>query len=69
MLIMYLYIIKGSWSIFSSASVGYYYDWMGFVDMTTGISLLFAYYNVYNFNIFGVIMIIKGLFCLFSLVF
>ena len=39
-------ISKGVWSIFSSFALGYYFDWMGAVDLIAGISLILINFNV-----------------------
>jgi len=63
---MYTYLIKGAWSIFSSGSLGYYYDWMGVIDMMSGINLIFIYYKIPSFNLMGFLMIIKASYSLLS---
>ena len=54
-----LMIIKGIYSLLTSISAGYYFDWMGLIDFITGILL---YFNL--FNVFGLITILKGLYSL-----
>ncbi len=55
----YFMMVKGIYSLLTSISSGYYFDWMGAIDLITGILL---YFDV--FNVFGLITILKGLYSL-----
>jgi len=58
------FILKGIWSIISSVGSGYYADWMGAVDLLTGIGLYLVLNGITNgiFKIVGIAMILKGLY-------
>jgi len=57
-------LIKGVWSLMSSFSAGYYFDWMGAVDTITGICLLLTNYNLVFgfFSIIGMAQVMKGIY-------
>jgi hypothetical protein len=59
-------ITKGSWSIFSSAGVGHYFDLMGWLDIVAGIILILIRMGM-AFDFFytiGICLLIKGIYSL-----
>jgi len=63
--------LKGLFSIFSSLGAGYWFDWMGFVDILTAIALLLFSFGVPAtfFTTIAWIIIFKGIYCLIRSVF
>jgi hypothetical protein len=61
-----IYICKGSCSILASIGVGYWLDWMGAIDLLSGISLALLYYGfaVGFISYLGIAMTIKGFYSL-----
>ena len=61
-------IAKGLWSTFSSALFGFFFDWMGWIDTLSGISLILISngYSIFLFKIFGFGIIVKGILSVFS---
>jgi hypothetical protein len=59
-------LFKGIFSLLSSIGIGYYFDWMGIIDMITGIMLLLLMWGFYfNFiQTIGIVASLKGLYCL-----
>jgi len=57
---------KGVWSIFSSMIMGYFLDWMGALDVLSGISLLMLHAGSSSgiFTILGISILLKGLYSL-----
>lgn len=58
-----IWMLKGAWSILSSASVGWFFDYMGIPDLLAGMFLLFSYFGM-SFGFFfylAIIMLAKGL--------
>lgn len=55
---------KGIWSIFSSFAMGYFFEWMGTLDLITGICLylLSSGTSFGLFVIVGITIIMKGLY-------
>ncbi len=39
-------LIKGAWSVVTSAAQGYFWDWMGWVDAIVGATIVLAYYGM-----------------------
>lgn len=60
-------LIKGGWSLVTSAAHRFYFDLLGLLDVVVGISLLLFYNNVTFpfFYIFGVAIILKGVWTMF----
>lgn len=58
-------LAKGIFSIAISFGVGYYGDWMGFVDVITGavLALMFFGFALPFLRYAGILAIIKGLYC------
>jgi len=57
---------KGIVSLLTSIAVGYFFDWMGVIDVITGIAL-FMIHSGSQLGIFktiGIIILIKGLYSL-----
>jgi uncharacterized membrane protein HdeD (DUF308 family) len=59
-----VYVLKGIWSMASSAAARYYYDWMGAVDLLVAASLLLIYagYTSGFFLIIALLAIAKGIY-------
>lgn len=58
-------LLKGVISFLSSIGMGYYFDWMGIIDMIGGIALLFLMWG-FSFGFIqtiGAIVILKGAYC------
>lgn len=60
----FIFIIKGLFSILSSFSMRYFFDWMGYVDVVVGIvfglmsfGLFFGFYST-----IGWIVLLKGIY-------
>ncbi len=69
-LILYLAIIslmKGGWSLMTAFASRFYLDFLGFLDIIAGISLLFLYHEsiLPFFTILGIAMVMKGLWSMF----
>src|SRR3989344_2981454 len=47
MFFIWFHIIKGLVSIGGSIGMGHYLDWMGWIDMLTGMSLITTTFNLY----------------------
>ncbi len=62
-----IYVGKGLWSIFSSLAGGYYYDWMGVLDVVYGAALFAIYSGISNgiFYWIGIIAIVEGIYSFF----
>lgn len=62
-------IAKGFWSITTSIAGGFYFDFMGGIDLIAGVVLFLMYSGVaLPFWIFGIILLLKGIYsALFSL--
>ncbi len=58
------HFFKGIFSIASSLSVGYFFDWMGWVDLITGLGLFLFSENVFVLSSFGIITLLKGVYSL-----
>lgn len=70
MLFLYLgilSIVKGGWSLIAAISSHFYFDFLGFLDIVAGMSLLFLYYNfTFPFlTVIGIMMMGKGIWSLF----
>lgn len=68
----YLAIIsmgKGAFSFFGSMASGYYFDWMGVIDVIGGIFLFLISIGVSIsfFNYMGITLILKGFYSLIRL--
>lgn len=63
--------LKGLFSIFSSFGAGFWFDWMGFVDILTAIALLLFSFGVPAgfFTTIAWIIIFKGIYCLIRTIF
>lgn len=64
-------LLKGAFSLLSSLGAGYWFDWMGAIDVISGIALLLFAFGV-PAAIFGTlawIVIFKGLYSLLRSVF
>jgi membrane-bound ClpP family serine protease len=58
-------LIKGIDSLFSSFLSKYFYDWLGFLDFLTGISLFCLFYGIdLPFKLIGILELIKAFYCL-----
>lgn len=59
-----LWIIKGLFSILSSAAGGWLFDYMGWPDLVAGVFLLLSYYGLgWHFLFYiALVMLIKGLY-------
>ena len=55
---------KGIFSLGSSFLKRYFFDWMGWVDLITGIGFILFSENVYVLSTFGIATIAKGSYCL-----
>jgi hypothetical protein len=58
-------LLKGVISLLSSIGIGYYFDWMGTIDIIGGIMLLLLMWG-FSFGFIqtvGVIVILKGAYC------
>ncbi len=66
-LLMFFYFCLGIWSLVTNFIRKNYYDWRGFFDIISAISLFLIYYgNVYEtFWIIGIIVAIKGIIGMF----
>lgn len=62
--LIYLNLAKGIWSVITSFAAGYYFDWMGIMDVIAGgIILLWMKGIILSFfPTIGVIMIAKGIY-------
>ncbi len=58
------HFFKGIFSLGSSYAVGYLFDWMGWVDLITGVGLFLFSENVFVLSSFGLITLLKGVYCL-----
>ena len=63
--------IKGLFSILSSLGVGYWFDWMGFVDILTAIALLLFSFGIPAtfFTTIAYLIIFKGIYSLIRIIF
>jgi hypothetical protein len=55
-------LFKGLTSFLSSIGMGYYFDWMGIIDMITGVGLVFLMWG-FSFGFLytiGIVAILKG---------
>ena len=60
-------LVKGLLSLISSFAIGYFLDWMGAIDVISGVTMILILQG-YTSDIFvkiGALAIIKGLFTLF----
>ena len=58
----YAHLIKGGFSLFGSILSGYFFDWMGALDVIGGIVLILMNFNI-NLGFFptiGWLLILKG---------
>ena len=55
---------KGLFSLGSSFSKRYFFDWMGLVDFVTGIGFMLFSENIYILSTFGLLTLAKGGYCL-----
>ena len=64
--LLWFHIIKGALSLLGSISSGYFFDWMGGIDLLAGIAVLFRGTNLLTtfFSIVMILLIIKGLYTL-----
>ncbi len=63
-LIGLIVLVKGLFSLAGSMSEKYFFDWMGWIDMITGVMLIFSL----SVPMFWIIPIVKGVYSLvFSL--
>ena len=58
------HFFKGILSIGSSASTGYFFDWMGWIDLISGIGLFLFSENLFLLSSFGLITLLKGVYSL-----
>ena len=58
------HFFKGIFSIGSSASTGYLFDLMGWIDLISGIGLFFFSENFFVLSSFGIITLLKGVYSL-----
>ncbi len=56
--------MKGIFSLLSSIGSGYLFDWMGWVDLITGLGLFLFSENIYVLSTFGIITLLKGVYSL-----
>ncbi|HLC39461.1 MAG TPA: hypothetical protein VJJ76_01110 [archaeon] len=61
-----LFLLKGLFSLISSFSVHYFFDWMGFVDVFAGITFTFIAVGWFFgfFTTLGWIVLLKGIYSL-----
>jgi len=59
-------ISKGAWSLLSSTAFGYYFDWMGAIDLITGIALVLINFDIAlsSYGIIGTVAVLKGVYSL-----
>lgn len=64
--LLWFHLIKGAFSLLGSISSGYFFDWMGAIDLLAGIAVLFRGANllVGFFSMIMIGLIIKGLYTL-----
>lgn len=64
-------ILKGAFSLVSSIGVGYWFDWMGFIDVISGVALLLFAFGLPAaiFSTIAWIVILKGTYSLMRSVF
>lgn len=58
------YLLKGTWSVFSSIMNKYFFDWMGAIDVIAAICLYYIYAgNIFDiFSKIGILIILKGIY-------
>jgi len=61
--ISFLYLLLGIRSLSRSFMRSYFFDWRGYVDMISAISLILIYYGIVlgAFKILGIIIILRGI--------
>jgi len=69
-LVFYLGIIclmKGGWSLMTALTSKFYFDFLGFLDVIAGASLILIHFNhiFAFFTIIGIMMIVKGIWSMF----
>jgi len=69
-LVFYLGIIclmKGGWSLMTALTSKFYFDFLGFLDVIAGASLLLIHSNhiLAFFTVIGIMMIVKGIWSMF----
>src|SRR3989304_5874313 len=62
----FIFLLKGLFSLLSSFSMRYFFDWMGFVDVAVGIIFIFMYFGWFFgfFTALGWIVLPKGVYSL-----
>ena len=58
------HFFKGLFSIGSSFAMGYLFDWMGWIDLISGIGLFLFSENLFVLSSFGIITLLKGVYSL-----
>ncbi|MBI4175573.1 MAG: hypothetical protein HY518_00060 [Candidatus Aenigmarchaeota archaeon] len=67
-LIGILFVLKGAWSMLAAMAAGFFFDFLGIVDIFAGLFLLLAVWNLY-FDFFlymGIVVMLKGLYSFFA---
>lgn len=56
-------LVKGLWSVFSSFLAKFYFDNLGWIDIVSGTTLMLLFYgkDISFFWIFGIAILVKGL--------
>ena len=54
-------LVKGSISVLGSLLAGFFFDYMGWMDLLAGLSLLFGF----GIPFFWILMMLKGVMCFF----
>jgi len=59
-------LLKGAFSLLSSLGIGYWFDWMGFIDVISGVALLLFAFGIPAaiFSTLAWIVIFKGVYSL-----
>ena len=62
----FIFLLKGAFSLASSLSVHYVFDWMGYSDVAAGICFLFMYFGWFFgfFTTIGWLILLKGIYSL-----
>jgi hypothetical protein len=68
--VSFLYLLWGIRSLGRSFMKSYFFDWRGYVNIISAISLILIYYGIVlgAFEILGIIIIIKGLISAISII-
>ena len=60
----FIFLLKGAFSLLSSFSMRYFFDWMGFADVAAGICFLFMSFGWFFgfFTTVGWLILLKGIY-------